>query len=261
MTRRARKTRKASLVASLVMHGGVLLLLLCSTFLGKGCASKKPNQKLMFVEFTVAVPPAAPESEPEPPAPQPPEPQESIPEPPPPPPPDNIPEPTKKPEPPKPEAPKPPDPPKPKSPKDIRQNKRVNRPAPSTPEVPKGPKLTDKEIDDLIKKGAKIGTHTSIPDNLDDQKLGAYSNHVRDRLYAAWQQPEALKNLPGLITAVEITIQQDGRVGNGKILKSSGNATMDESVLKAVRTVKAMRALPAGIKGPIALPIEFVLTQ
>lgn len=260
MIRPRRKTSKASLAASLVLHGTVLLLLLGTTLLGKGCASKKPNQKLMFVEFTVAVPPAAPESEPEPPDTKPPEPQDSIPEPPPPPP-DNIPEPAKKPDPPKTEAPKPPDPPKPKPPKVIKQNKRVERTTTPTPSVQKGPKLTAKEIEDLIKKGAKIGTHTSIPDDPESQKLGAYSNHVRDRLYAAWQQPEALKNLPGLMAIVQITIQQDGRVGNGKIVKSSGNSTMDESVLKAVRTVKALRALPAGIKGPVDLDVEFELAQ
>jgi len=114
---------------------------------------------------------------------------------------------------------------------------------------------------DLIKKGAKIGTTTSIPDDAAAQALGAYSNHVRDRLYAAWQQPESLKNLPGLVTSVQITIQQDGRVGNGKIIQSSGNATMDDSVLKAVRTVKAMRALPTGVKGPVTLDIEFELAD
>ena len=149
----------------------------------------------------------------------------------------------------------------PKPPKVIKQNKRVERSTTPTPSVQKGPKLTAKEIEDLIKKGAKIGTTTSIPDNLDDQKLGAYSNHVRDRLYAAWRQPEALKNLPGLIAVVEITIQQDGRVTDGRILRSSGNSTMDDSVLKAVRTVKALRALPAGIKGPVDLEVEFELAQ
>ena len=140
----------------------------------------------------------------------------------------------------------------------VRQTNRVVRgPTPQ----PKGPVLSDKEIADLIKKGAKIGTTTSIPDDAAAQALGAYSSHVRDRLYAAWQQPESLKNLPGLVTSVQITIQQDGRVGNGKIIQSSGNATMDDSVLKAVRTVKAMRALPTGVKGPVTLDIEFELAD
>ncbi|MBR4190030.1 MAG: TonB C-terminal domain-containing protein [Kiritimatiellae bacterium] len=260
MHRPARRRYKASLAASLVLHGLLAALLLGTTLMGKGCTSKKPNPKLMFVEFTVAVPPA----EPEPPAPQPPEPAPPAPapEPPPPPPPDNIPEPTPKPEQPKKEAPKPPEPPKPKPPKVIKQNNRVVRTqTPPNAPAPKGPVLTQKQIEDLLKKGAKIGSSTVIPDDPSAQKLGAYSNHVRDRLYAAWQQPESLKNLPGLMATVQITIQQDGRVGNGKILKSSGNATMDGSVLKAVRTVKAMRALPAGIKGPIDLEIEFELAQ
>ena len=261
MTRppRHRHRWKNSLVASLVLHGGALLLVVVLPLLAKGCASRKPPKKLMFVEFTVAVPPAAPEPPPpapEPPAPTPPAP---VPEPPPPPPKDDIPEPEKQPEPKK-ETPKPPAPekPKPKPHTVVRQTNRVVRgPTPQ----PKGPVLSDKEIADLIKKGAKIGTTTSIPDDAAAQALGAYSNHVRDRLYAAWQQPESLKNLPGLVTSVQITIQQDGRVGNGKIIQSSGNATMDDSVLKAVRTVKAMRALPTGVKGPVTLDIEFELAD
>lgn len=259
MIRRPRNRWKKSLVASLVLHGGVLLLAVVLPLLAKGCAARKPPKKLMFVEFTVAVPPAAPE--PPPPAPEPPAPTPPAPVPEPPPPPkDDIPEPETKPEPKKKEPPKPPAPekPKPKPHTVVRQTNRVVRG--STP-APKGPVLSDKEIADLIKKGAKIGTTTSIPDDAAAQALGAYSNHVRDRLYAAWQQPESLKNLPGLVTSVQITIQQDGRVGNGKILKSSGNAAMDESVLKAVRTVKAMRALPTGVKGPVDLEIEFELAD
>ena len=261
MTRRPRNRWKNSLVVSLVLHGGALLLMVVLPLLAKGCAARKPPQKLMFVEFTVAVPPAAPEPappEPEPPAPTPPAP---IPEPPPPPPKDNIPEPEKKSDP-KPEPPKPPAPekPKPKRHTVIPQTNRVVR-GPTPAPQPKGPVLSDKEIADLLKKGAKIGTTTSIPDDAASQALGAYSNHVRDRLYAAWQQPESLKNLPGLVTTVQITIQQDGRVGNGKILQSSGNTAMDDSVLKAVRTVKAMRALPNGVKGPVTLDIQFELAD
>lgn len=258
MRRRSKhRPLKGSLVASLVLHGGVLLLALVLPLLAKGCAARKPNQKLMFVEFTVAVPPAAPEppvTEPAPPDPAP------VPEPPPPPPKDDIPEPPKKTDPPKKDPPKPPEPPKP--PKVIKQTNRVVRTqTPPNAPPPKGPTLSDKQIADLLKKGAKIGTTTSIPTDTASQALGAYSNHVRDRLYAAWNQPESLKNLPGLVTTVQITIQQDGRVGNGKILRSSGNSAMDNSVLKAVRTVKAMHALPTGVKGPVDLEVEFELAD
>ena len=252
---------KTGLVASLALHGGVVLLVVLLPLLAKGCAARKPPKKLMFVEFTVAVPPAAPD--PAPPAPEPPKPDpDPIPEPPPPPPKDDIPEPPKKTDEPKKDPPKPPEPPKPKPPKVIKQTNRVVRAqTPPNAPAPKGPVLSDKEIADLIKKGAKIGSTTSIPADAASQALGAYSNHVRDRLYAAWNQPESLKNLPGLVATVQITVQQDGRVGNGKILKSSGNSAMDSSVLDAVRTVKALRALPPGVKGPVTLEVEFELAD
>ena len=250
MRNRESRLRRNSLAASLAMHGA-LLLILAVPLLGKGCTARKPKSDPIFVEFTVALPPPpAPAPDPDP-----------VPEPPPPPPKDDIPEPPpKKPDPPK-EAPKPPEPPKPKPRKVIRQTNRVVRADASAPVQPRGPKLSDREIEQLLKQGAKIGSVTSIPDDASARALGAYCNHVRDRLYAAWQQPDSLRNLPGVTATVEITVQSNGTVGGGRILRSSGNADMDDSVLKAVRTVKAMHPLPAGVKGPVDLEIEFEVAR
>ena len=105
--------------------------------------------------------------------------------------------------------------------------------------------------------GAKIGPVTSIPDSAAGKALGAYRNKVRDRLYAAWQQPESLRNLPGLIATVRLVIQQGGAVSESRIIKTSGNPDMDASALQAVKTAKTMPPLPVGVKGPYELDIEF----
>ena len=55
--------------ASMIAHGALLAAVLVVPFL-KGCATKKPKEELIFVEFTVAVPPA-PAAEPEPAKPEP----------------------------------------------------------------------------------------------------------------------------------------------------------------------------------------------
>lgn len=227
-----RDLQRRSLKISLALHGTVLFLFVAIPALLRACERRRPPPKLMFVEFTVSVPP--------PPAPE-------APTPPPPPPKEEIPIPEKKP------PPKPPEPPKP-PPKDIRQTNRVVRPAPP----PKDKPLTEKEIAELLKRGARIGDTTQIPP-ASQMALAAYYNHVRERMYAAWQQPAQLASLPGLSTDVRITVAPNGSILSRVKTRSSGNALMDDSVMKAVQSVKALRALPAGYRQPVEIDITFEL--
>ncbi len=245
-----REFQRRSLKFSLALHGGVLFLMLVLPWLTKGCASKRPNEKLMFVEFTVSIPP--------PPAPEITKPEMTKPEvePPKPEPEDTIKMPDKKPTPPKPEVKPEPPKPEPKPPKSSRQTNRVIRRAPTPIDKPP----SDAEIARLLAQGARISNKTSIPPP-EQQLQGAYLNHVHDRMYAVWQQPTQLKNLPGLRTSVEITIAPDGRILKRVKVAGSGNALMDESVMKAVTMVQALRALPAGHKKPVDVTIDFELSE
>ena len=232
-----RSIRRQSLKFSLALHGAALVLMLALPWIFKACAAKKPNEKLMFVEFTVSIPP--------PPAPDTPEPPK--PEPPPPEPKDDIAVPDK-------EKPKPPEPPKP--PKDIRQTNRVKRADIKAP-PPKDKPLSQAEIDRYLKLGAKFGETTSIPD--DSQiALGAYYNYVTRRMYDVWQLPSQLANLPGLSTVVTITVAPDGRITGRTQTRGSGNALMDDSVMKAINSIKALKSLPAGHRRPVDIEITFV---
>ncbi len=230
---------------SLLLHGMALLLLLVVPWTLKACSRRKPPPKLMFVEFVVA-PPAPEITEPAPP----------TPEPPPPPPPDDIPLP-------EPEKPKPPKPPEPKPevkkpPKSIKQTNRVvRRPQPTDTKST----LTEKQIAEMLKKGARLGDRTSIPTDTASMALGSYYNHVYERMYAVWQQPDSLKNLPGLSTTVVITIEPDGRISKRNQTRRSGNTTMDDSVMRAVNSIKALRALPAGHRQAVEVEIVFELSN
>jgi TonB family protein len=224
---------------SLALHGTVLALVVVSSLVFRVWNRHRPNPKLMFVEFTVSVPP--------PPAPETPEPPQPDPAPPPAPKPDEIPLPEKKPD------VKPPAPPKP-PPKDIRQTNRVVRKGPP----PKDKPLSAAEIERLLKLGAKIGETTQIPDD-NQLALGAYFNHVHERMYAIWQQPPQLKSLPGLSTEVSITVEPGGRITARRKIRGSGNDLMDESVMAAVHAVKALRPLPAGLRRPVDIDITFEL--
>ena len=235
-----RSIRRQSLKISLALHGTVLVLALVVPLFFKSCNAKRPNEKLMFVEFTVSVPP--------PPAPDLPAPVAAPPKPQPTP--EDIPLPDKKPEV-KPEPPKPP--------KDIRQTNRVKRADFKAP-PPKDKPLSEAEIARLLKMGARISDTTSIPD--DGQiALGAYYNHVHERMYAVWQQPSQLKNLPGLRTEVSITVAPDGRITARTKTRGSGNELMDDSVMKAVNSLKALRQLPAGCRRPVDISITFEISD
>ena len=202
------------------MHGAVLLAVAVLPLL-KGCATKKPPEELIFVEFTVAVPPAPAEAEPEPE-----KVEEDIPEPEPEPDPEPIPEPEPpKPEPPKPEPPKPPPPPK--KHEIVKQTNRVVRP--NAP-VPQGPVLTEDQIRKALAQGAKIGPVTSIPQDADQKALGKYFNEVERIMKAGWKQPRDLATLPGMECVVQLQVEKDGRISGASIIGRSGNATMDSSV-------------------------------
>ncbi len=234
-----RSIRRQSLKFSLALHGTALALMLALPWVLKACERKRPNEKLMFVEFTVSIPPSPAPDVPEPNKPEPPKP---------PPDPDAIRVPDK-------EKPKPPEPPK----KDIRQTNRVARKDFKAP-PPKDKPLSEAEIARLLKMGARIGSTTSIPD--DGQiALGAYYNHVHERMYAVWQQPSQLKNLPGLRTVVNITVAPDGRITARSKTRSSGNELMDDSVMKAVNSIKALRQLPAGCRRPVDISITFEISD
>jgi periplasmic protein TonB len=169
-----------------------------------------------------------------------------TPEPPPPDPTDDIKIPDKKPEPPKP----------PKPPASIRQTNA----SPATPRRPRTSPCPRPKSNGSSSKGARISDVTSIPTD-GQAALGAYFNHVHERMYAVWQQPTQLKNLPGLRTEIAITVAPDGRITARRKTRPSGNDLMDDSVMKAVNAVKALRALPAGHRDPVDITITFEISD
>lgn len=236
---KSRENQRKSLKLSLALHGSAVALMVALPWVFRACARNKPNEKLTFVEFTVSIPPPPAPDVPENPAPEPPKPDSK----------DDVPIPDKKLE------PKPPKPPK----KDIRQTNVVTRKDFKAP-PPKDKPPSEAEIARLLKMGAKIGDRTSIPPD-DQLARAAYHNHVRDRMYTAWQQPPQLKSLPGLSADMLITVAPDGRITARVKTRGSGNELMDDSVMKAVTSVKALRALPAIYRSPIDIEIRFELGQ
>ncbi len=116
--------------------------------------------------------------------------------------------------------------------------------------------MTEAEVRKLLMAGATAGTFTSIPDEDTQGK-----EQIRKILYGAWVEPSA--ESAGMSGAwIEIQLADDGRLLSSRLVRSSGNGTLDESVLQAVRSVSIIPGLPRGfIERNRRMTVEFKISR
>ncbi len=91
-----------------------------------------------------------------------------------------------------------------------------------------------------------------------------YGNMLHDRFYREWAQPTTVVASGAKLSALaKIRIEKDGRISDFKIVRSSGNVVVDESVEAVGRKVTRVDALPAGIGnvGHYDVNINFALNS
>ncbi len=91
--------------------------------------------------------------------------------------------------------------------------------------------------------------------------LGRYGHTLHDRFYEAWQQPAVVGLQPEKISVpVDVEIDSEGRILDFRIVRSSGNASIDSSIAALKETVRQV-APPQGIApgGIFRLRIYFEL--
>jgi TonB family protein len=136
-------------------------------------------------------------------------------------------------------------------------------------------KLTQEEVRRLLERGAKIGNKSTLSEADMRRLLNSNSRFdegsavtqefivldmVRQAMYRAWNQPSDI-GIAGLVTRVELTFNPDGTIVSSRILTSSGNKTMDESVMRAVGSVRRVHNLPSGyLSSHRRIPVAFELT-
>lgn len=76
-----------------------------------------------------------------------------------------------------------------------------------------------------------------------------------------WDQPTSIAASAHFVTGLRIKIEPDGRVSDFKVVRSSGNVVMDESVLAAARRVLKVNAPPSSLLsgGAYQVTINFEL--
>lgn len=163
----------------------------------------------------------------------------------------------------KPAAPPPPKPPKKTIPdppeKNIPPKKQSKPPEKKTvSKPPDRPKLTQRDLERLLKDALAPSTQQiAQPD-----EWQWYYRLIYQALYDAWQQPGVLSRSAGLTTTVLIRVQRDGVISQRSLLRSSGNAIMDQSVMEALRSVTKLQPLPAAWGGIFKdISVDFLLTD
>lgn len=82
-----------------------------------------------------------------------------------------------------------------------------------------------------------------------------YYGLIRDRLYAAWDQPLHLSS-QNLVAKVQIFVAKDGRISKPVLLNSSDNEEFDRTVLAAAHQVEAVGE-PRPSNVPEAVTVTF----
>lgn len=184
---------------------------------------------------------------------------------------------TPKPETPKPETPKPTTP-KPATPKPT--PKATPKPKPATPrptpaeggDATPGPKATPgdkpKSTPGTAKATSPGSTNSArtgatggngpgsgngkgpgkIGNGSGTSEFGWYFAMLHDRFHARWDQPTSIvRNGQDFTTTLKLRIGKDGTILAHEIVNSSGDATMDQSVMAAADRVRQIDPLPAGL--------------
>ena len=112
--------------------------------------------------------------------------------------------------------------------------------------------------------GGKPGAGGQPSANADSTEASWYGNMLHDRFYREWAQPTTVVASGAKLSALaKIRIEKDGRISDFKIVRSSRNVVVDESVQAIAKKVTRVDALPAGIgaAGHYDVNINFALNS
>ena len=109
--------------------------------------------------------------------------------------------------------------------------------------------------------GAASGSASGAAGGNGDSLFGLFHEHIHDRFFSVWDQPTSIAGTANFVTGLRIKIESDGRISDFKVVRSSGNVIMDESVMAAARRVLKVNPPPAGLLsgGAYQVTINFEL--
>lgn len=92
----------------------------------------------------------------------------------------------------------------------------------------------------------KSGVSSSQKEDMKDAGWASYMKKMQHSIKANWNPPSENTNSS---TVLQYRVQEDGRITNIKIGKSSGNKRMDEAAIKALNDTSPLEPLPEFFTG------------
>lgn len=136
-----------------------------------------------------------------------------------------------------------------------REAKPEPKPVPSTNKSadrnakPQPKKEPSRAVEENLDELASILEELPVPTRVSavgDFKFHWYLNHVQQRLETYWNPPTENHHIK---VVVHFIIYNDGNISEPSIRKSSGNSTIDNIALRAVKLAAPFRKLPPGFSG------------
>ena len=251
------------LVISLLVHGAIVGALLWNWHKPSEAASNAEGEISTTISMEMIqgmrVEEPAPEPEPEPQQAEPEqEKQETVADPTKQPEPEKKKEPEKKPEKPI-EKPKPKEKPKEKPKNEVKAEKAV--------EIPKSLPIGDKNINSTATANSKATTTGQPGTNgvqggsgTNTDELNAYRAAIRREIERHKRYPARAKMMRKQgVVSVSFSVGADGSLSGERVTNSSGDESLDNAALEAVRSARPVGPKPAGFASSVSVPISFTI--
>lgn len=240
------------LLISLLIHGSILGALFWNWHTPHEAASDAPGEisTTISMEMIQGMRVEEPTTEPEP------EPQQVEPEPEKQ---DIVEDPTKKPEPEKKKEPEK----KPEKPIEKPKPKPKEKPV----EMPKNLPIGDKNINSTATANSKATTTGQPGTNgvqggsgTNTDELNAYRAAIRREIERHKRYPARAKMMRKQgVVSVSFSVSSDGSLSGERVTNSSGDESLDNAALEAVRSARPVGPKPAGFASSVSVPISFTI--
>ncbi len=153
---------------------------------------------------------------------------------------------------------------KPKPPKE--KTKKEVKPAEKTP-LPKNLPIGERNVNASANVNSKATTTAPVNTNANTVGGGSNINEIAAYKAALYREIERRKEYPTRakmmrkqgIVHISFNVSNDGVLSGGSIVKSSGDESLDNAALKAVRNAKPVGPKPQGFSSSVSVPIRFSL--
>ncbi|OOF70389.1 energy transducer TonB [Rodentibacter caecimuris] len=126
--------------------------------------------------------------------------------------------------------------------------------------------IGDRDINSVAKNNSKaLGTGASVSNNAVDNsgnanEIANYRSAIRKEIERHKRYPIRAKMMrkQGIVT-VTFNISAEGVLSSIQVIKSSGEESLDQAAIQAVKNARSVGPKPVGMPGDLSIPINFAI--